>query len=97
MIFFNISLLMLKLIKFRRLPLKTYNLKKKMNQITKIMALIGQKSSRKHTMRALIASKLLNIKTAIVDARDIIIKHWNIVLFIKVRTPPPPVTVFFLE
>ena len=39
--FFDILLLMLKLIKFRRLPLKTYNLEKKINQNTEIMTLIG--------------------------------------------------------
>ena len=41
MIFFDISLLMLKLIKFRRSPSKAYSLGKRISLNTEIMALIG--------------------------------------------------------
>lgn len=66
------------MIKFRRLQLKTYNLEKKISQNTKIIALIGQKSSNKHKVQAPVTSRLLNVKTALVGANDIIIRHWNI-------------------
>ena len=41
MIFFDISLLILKLIEFRRSPLKVYSLEKRMSLNTEIMALIN--------------------------------------------------------
>lgn len=63
---------MLKLIKFKRRSLKAYSLRKKINQNIEIMALIGQKPSIKHKMQALVINRLLNIKTALVSASNII-------------------------
>lgn len=81
--FFNILLSMLKLIKFRRLLLKAYSLGKRISQNTKIMALICQKSSIKYKWGALVVNKLLNIKTALVDAYDIIMGYQEIVKKMK--------------
>lgn len=43
------------------------------------MALITQKLSIKYKLRALVASRLLNVKTALVFTSDTIMKHRKIV------------------